>query len=42
MKTKKILSALKDCDKPNLKHTRHKISKKDVEEYFNNEDEEEE
>ena len=35
----KILPLLKDCDKPILTKYRHKVSKKDLEEYYNIEDE---
>ena len=33
----RLKSTLKDIDKPNLKKQRHKISKKDLEEYYKNE-----
>lgn len=33
----KLSSTLKDIDKPNLKKNRHKITKKEIEEYYKKE-----
>jgi hypothetical protein len=37
--SRKILPLLNDCDKPILTKYRHKVSKKDIEEYYSIEDE---
>ena len=38
----RLANKLEDCDKPDLKKLRHKISKKEIEEYFTKVEDEDE